>query len=204
MILLCTKHLYLIHVSHYPIHRKMYIHLLIRCHLRTIWPPLLRVNLSYSFKFLPHCPERTFPIHTSNIPGAKSHVHFLWLGSFIQRIRPGPRLLVVFRKKLIFYGEELLGPRPPPKLEDHPLSAVRDCLFNIFASTLQNWRESPPSATWGRAMPWWQGTHLTWSEIYIFQKYNNLNIHFLNSKYSCYVRPKFVVWGKRLPSLLML
>jgi hypothetical protein len=28
------------------------------------------------------------------------------------------------------YGEELLAPRPPPKLEDHPLSAVRDCLFN--------------------------------------------------------------------------
>jgi len=24
----------------------------------------------------------------------------------------------------------------PPKLEDHPLSAVRDCFFNIFAATL--------------------------------------------------------------------
>jgi len=30
----------------------------------------------------------------------------------------------------------LLAPRPTPKLEDHPLSAVRDCLFNIFAATL--------------------------------------------------------------------
>jgi hypothetical protein len=40
---------------------------------------------------------------------------------------------VNFRNKLIFYGEELLAPRPTPKLEDHPLSAVRDCLFNIFA-----------------------------------------------------------------------
>jgi hypothetical protein len=35
-----------------------------------------------------------------------------------------------------FYGEELLAPRPNPKLEDNPLSAVRNCLFNIFASTL--------------------------------------------------------------------
>ena len=35
-----------------------------------------------------------------------------------------------------FYGEELLAPRPSPKLEDYPLSAVRDCLFNIFAATL--------------------------------------------------------------------
>jgi hypothetical protein len=34
-----------------------------------------------------------------------------------------------------FYGEELLAPRPTPKLENHPLSAVRDCLFNIFAAT---------------------------------------------------------------------
>jgi hypothetical protein len=35
-----------------------------------------------------------------------------------------------------FYGEELLEPRPIPELEDHPLSAVRDRLFNIFAATL--------------------------------------------------------------------
>jgi hypothetical protein len=30
----------------------------------------------------------------------------------------------------------LLAPRVTTKLEDHPLSAVRDCLFNIFAATL--------------------------------------------------------------------
>jgi hypothetical protein len=29
----------------------------------------------------------------------------------------------------------LLAPRPTAKLEDHLLSAVRDCLFNIFAAT---------------------------------------------------------------------
>jgi hypothetical protein len=38
--------------------------------------------------------------------------------------------------KIRFYSEELLAPRPTPKLEDHPLSAVRDCLFNTFAATL--------------------------------------------------------------------
>jgi hypothetical protein len=42
----------------------------------------------------------------------------------------------VFRNMVIFYGEELLAPRPTPKLDDHPLSAVRDCLFNVFAATL--------------------------------------------------------------------
>jgi len=31
---------------------------------------------------------------------------------------------------------DLLAGRPTPKLEDHPLSAVSNCLFNIFASTL--------------------------------------------------------------------
>ena len=35
-----------------------------------------------------------------------------------------------------FYGQQLLAPRPTPKLEDHPLLAVLDCLLNIFAVTL--------------------------------------------------------------------
>jgi hypothetical protein len=58
-----------------------------------------------------------------------------------------------FRNKLIFYGEGLLARRPTPKLDDHFLSAVRDCLFNIFTATLHIWRPSPPSAAWGRIMP---------------------------------------------------
>ena len=32
-----------------------------------------------------------------------------------------------------FHREVLLAPRPTPKMEDHPLSAVSDCLFNLFA-----------------------------------------------------------------------
>ena len=39
----------------------------------------------------------------------------------------------------MIYGEELLAPRPIPKLEDYPLSAVRDCLFSIFAAILHIW-----------------------------------------------------------------
>jgi len=34
------------------------------------------------------------------------------------------------------FCEELLAHRPAPKLEENPVSAVRDCLFNIFAVTL--------------------------------------------------------------------
>jgi len=41
-----------------------------------------------------------------------------------------------FRNKSNFYGE-LLAPRPSPRLENHPLLSVRDCLFNIFAATFR-------------------------------------------------------------------
>jgi hypothetical protein len=71
----------------------------------------------------------------------KHKIHILMKVNFISR------LLENFRNKLIFYGEELLAPRPNPKLEDHPLSAVFDCLFNIFAASLHTWRASHPSAT---------------------------------------------------------
>jgi len=53
--------------------------------------------------------------------------------------------------------EPATGPYP----EGHPLSAVRDCLFNIFAATFHIWRLSPPSATRGRAVLWWHNaTHI--------------------------------------------
>ena len=38
--------------------------------------------------------------------------------------------------KIRFNREELLAPLPIPKMENHPLSAVRDCLFNTFAAAL--------------------------------------------------------------------
>jgi hypothetical protein len=39
---------------------------------------------------------------------------------------------------MFFYGGELLASRPTPKLEDHPLSAFRDCLLYIsYPSYLQ-------------------------------------------------------------------
>jgi hypothetical protein len=63
------------------------------------------------------------------------NVYFLLLRSY-KRISPGRRHMYPFRNKVSFYGEELSAPPPNPKMEDHLLSAVCDCLFNIFASTL--------------------------------------------------------------------
>jgi len=45
--------------------------------------------------------------------------------------------LKIFCNRIRFYGAELLAPRPTPKLEDDPLLAVHNCLFNIFTATLQ-------------------------------------------------------------------
>jgi hypothetical protein len=42
----------------------------------------------------------------------------------------------MFRNKIRLYSEEWLAPPPTPKLEDHSLSVVRDCLFNVFAAAL--------------------------------------------------------------------
>jgi len=42
--------------------------------------------------------------------------------------------MCLFRNKASFYGEELSTPRPTSKLEEYALSAVRDCLFYLFAA----------------------------------------------------------------------
>jgi len=59
-----------------------------------------------------------------------------------------------------FLRSGIPSPTHSPKIEDYPLSAIRNCLFNIFGATIKVWRPSPPSATWGRTMPRWQWTHL--------------------------------------------
>jgi hypothetical protein len=44
----------------------------------------------------------------------------------------------MFRSIVRFYGADFLEPRPTTKLEEHLSSAVRDCLFNIFAANLHS------------------------------------------------------------------
>jgi len=63
----------------------------------------------------------------------------------------------MIRNMIHFYGEELLAPRPTPKLEDHPFSVVRDCLF---AATLHTGgRSSIHHAVVTE-------THLSWGKPY--------------------------------------
>ena len=72
-----------------------------------------------------------------------------------------PRLYCTVRSSV----KAFLAPRPTPRVEEHPLSAVRDCLFSIFAATLHVYRPSSATATWGRDMPWWQGPTWWWPEV---------------------------------------
>jgi hypothetical protein len=53
------------------------------------------------------------------------------------------------------------SPTPNPQAGRSPLVGCPRMLIQYIRSYL-------PSATWGRAMPWWQGTHLTWPEDHAF------------------------------------
>jgi hypothetical protein len=69
-------------------------------------------------------------------------VQYLNSRPFIERIHPNPKTCVTFHISVISYCEELLAPHPHPKLEVHILSAVHDCLLNIFTATHHIWRSS--------------------------------------------------------------
>ena len=74
-----------------------------------------------------------------------------------QTVSPGPRLTVLmFRNMIRFQVQLLLQPRPTPSWRTIPcrLSATA---YSIHSQLLPILGAVPPSATWGRAMPWWQG-----------------------------------------------
>ena len=75
----------------------------------------------------------------------------------------------------MFYREGLLAPHPTDKLEDYPLSAVQDCLFNLFAATIHiGGRSSIRNLRKRHAVV--TGTHYTWGDtIILVEKKDDMN-----------------------------
>jgi hypothetical protein len=97
------------------------------------------------------------------------------LGS-CQRIRPFPRPLYILRNKYNYTRRRenlkshkynvlrwgIFSPPPNPQAGWPPPVDCPLLFIQYIRSYLHIWRPSRPSATRGRAMPWWQGTRLTW------------------------------------------
>jgi hypothetical protein len=99
---------------------------------RILWNPKVYYHIH---KCAPPVPilSQLDPVHTPT-----SHLSHTKVSFHVRGL-----LYECFVTRYVFYGKELLAPRPTPKLEDHTLSAVRECLFNIFAATLYIGGRSP-------------------------------------------------------------
>jgi hypothetical protein len=80
-----------------------------------------------------HCLKWLWPKQVSHVSCVESHVSFP-LRTSCQRIRQSPGSLWMVCNMARFRVR--IFNTSPLKLEKHPLSSVRDCLFNVFSATL--------------------------------------------------------------------
>jgi hypothetical protein len=127
---------------HYHAHKKA-------CHWTLSWAnqiqftPLIPISLRSILMLSSHLClgwlDCTYPAETPNIQSSNlvSFCNCLGCAKESVQVQGALKHLVT---SYIFTVRWSLAPRPTPKLEDHPLSAVHDCLFNIFAAILHIWR----------------------------------------------------------------
>jgi hypothetical protein len=152
-------------------HEMHHIHLS-HCHRRNVAPiltnklhgaePFLRIRQLCRYlkispnrvhNSLPLVPvlSRINPVHTT-----QSYLRFILILSTYLRLVLSilDLIILIILANSTSYDVRSIHPIPrscqpqaqPPQLEDHPLSAVGDWLFNIFAATVRIWRLSPPSS----------------------------------------------------------
>ena len=118
-------------------HSQYYNPLLLPCplcpHLTACTPTKSNLYLANSLPAAVNEPalNRLLTFHVPNLMSLVS------LHTSSQSSSPCPRLTVwMFRNRILFTVKSCKHFVQPPKLEDHPLSVLRDCLFNTFAGTL--------------------------------------------------------------------
>jgi hypothetical protein len=131
------RNLYLIRDSHSPFRRKMCILPQVRCHRPLIWPPAHPLNLTYMW-LVPSTIIREpalYKLLTFHVPNLMSIFHRLsQLSKESIQVRGSVEVFVTS----FFLRWGVVNPTHNPKLEDHPLLSVRDCLF--IAVNLHSWR----------------------------------------------------------------
>jgi hypothetical protein len=95
-----------------------------------------------------------WPIQDPHIPCAKSHVLFP-PRMLYQIISPSPGPCERFVKSFLQWG--LLSTSPKPQAGVPPLVGCLRLLIQYIHSYISYLEAVPPSATWGRAVLWWQG-----------------------------------------------
>ena len=123
---------------------------------------------------------------------SRNSPHFVQTITAFTVLCPWPRLSVwMVSKQICCYGEQLLAPRTNPKLEDHLLSNVRDCLFNTFAATLHiEGRSSIRNPRTRNSVM--TGTHLSWLILCTKHKRKNSVSMLKNTIRSRYLAHNFV------------
>ena len=90
----------------------------------------------------------------------QSHIPFPLLRSY-QRISPVPRLLWPVRNTVKFLWWGVVSTSPKPLAGGPPLVGSPRLFIQYIRRYPPHLQAVPPSATWGRAMPWWQGATYT-------------------------------------------
>ena len=93
---------------------------------------------------------------TSNLP------HTCPLLRLYRRIRPVRRLLWLVRNTVKFLRWEVVSTSPNPQAGGPPIVGCPRLFIQYIRSYRPYLQAVPPSATWGRAMPWWQGPTYQW------------------------------------------
>ena len=116
-----------------------------KIHFSTILPS--RPGSSHRFRKWP------WPVQTPHIPCTKSHNPFPLLRLY-RRISPIPTPLCMIRNMFKFLRRGVVSTSPNSHAGGPPLVGCSRLLIQYIHSYLE---AVPPSATWGRAMPRWQG-----------------------------------------------